>query len=193
MPESSVKCGKCGNTHKVAVYPSINVADNPELKEKVASGELFMTECPHCGHRELLRYDLLYHDPSEKLLICLSDAGFRSDGLEGYTCRMVGDTGSLIEKIKIFDAGLDDVVVEICKLVTAQELGRDVDLKFLKMDGADNEIVFTYPQDGEMQMVGVGFNVYEDCAGIVRRNPEITEGAQGLVRVDRDWLRRYIG
>ena len=193
MPESSVTCSGCGQKHAVTIYPSINVSANPELKEKVVNGDLFVTECPHCGHRDLLKYNMLYHDPDAKLIICLSDVPFVSDGKEGYTCRMVGDAGSLIEKVKISDAGLDDVIIEICKLVTCQELGKDVDLRFFKMDGADNEITFTYPENGVMQMVSVGFNVYEDCAGIVRRNPEITEGAQGLVRIDRDWLHRYIG
>ena len=42
-------------------------------------------------------------------------------------------------------------------------------------------------------MISVGFNVYEDCAGILRRNPSIKEAARGLVKVDPDWLSNYIG
>ena len=34
MPESSVTCSSCGQKHTVAIYPSINVSSNPELKEK---------------------------------------------------------------------------------------------------------------------------------------------------------------
>ena len=59
------------------------------------------------------------------------------------------------------------------------------------MDGADGNLVFTYPKDGRMEMVAVGFNVYEDCRGIVERNPQIKEAARGLVRIDPDWLRRF--
>lgn len=193
MPESSVTCSSCGQKHTVAIYPSINVSSNPELKEKVVDGEVFVTECPHCGHRDLLKYNMLYHDPEGKLILCLSDTEFHSDGMEGYTCRLVEDAGSLIEKIKIFDAGLDDITMEICKLVTCQELGKEVELRFFKMEGADNELIFTYPENGGMQMVSVGFNVYEDCSGIVKRNPRMEEGASGLARVDRQWLSAYIG
>ena len=187
------KCGRCGLEHEVTLYPSINVQTSPELREKVKSGEIFVSECPHCGYREIIKYNTLYHDPSERVIVCLTDVDFHSDGMEGYVCRKVSDVGSFIEKVKIFDAGLDDVTVEICKFVTRQELGKDADLKFFRFSGADNEITFTYPQDGQMEMVNIGFNVYEDCAAVVKRNPPLREGAAGMARVDADWLKQYIG
>ena len=42
-----------------------------------------------------------------------------------------------------------------------------------------------------MELVAVGFNVYEDCAGILRRNPLIRESARGLATVDQAWLSRF--
>lgn len=186
-----VRCSKCGQESQASVYQSINVAGDPDLKSKVVSGEIFVHECPHCGAKTIIKDNLLYHDPDERLLICLSDQTFYSDGMEGYTCRLVSDAGSLIEKVKIFDAGLDDVIMEMCKYVTAQELGKDVDLKFLKIDGADHDITLTYPQDGQMEMLEIGFNVYEDCAGIVNRNPVIKEHASGLARIDQAWLSQF--
>jgi hypothetical protein len=59
------------------------------------------------------------------------------------------------------------------------------------VQGADSEMTFTYPENGEMQMIAVGFNVYEDCAGILTRNPSIKEAARTLCRVDSDWLSKY--
>lgn len=188
----TVKCGRCGKSSRVGVYRVINVGENPELKDKVTSGDLFVHECPFCGHREVIKYNLLYHDPDGRLLVCLSDKAMTIEGMEGYTGRLVSDVGSLIEKIKIFDAGLDDVVVELCKFVTAQEIGRDVSLKFLGMDGADHDITLTYPENGEMEMLKIGFNVYEDCAGIVNRNPGMKEEAEGFLRIDGGWLEKFI-
>ena len=52
-------------------------------------------------------------------------------------------------------------------------------------------MTFTYPEDGQMQMVETGFKVYEDCAGIVNRNPEMKKAARGLVAVGPDWLSRF--
>ena len=188
------KCGRCGKLHRMEFEGSVDALASPEAKEKVKSGEYFVWRCPECGCVNLVHGPFLYHDPQERLMILLTDAPVKAKGLpEGYTGRIVSSAGDLIEKIKIFDAGLDDVAVEMCKFVTLREINKDVPLKFFKMDGADAEMTFTYPQDGQMEMISVGFNVYEDCAGILQRNPSIKEAARGLVKVDPDWLSNYIG
>lgn len=191
VSSTTVRCPRCGESSSFDLYQSINAAESPELKEKIVNGDIFVHECPHCGHRQILKYNVLYHDPAEKVIICLSDTLFHSDGMEGYCCRLTSDAGSFIEKVKIFDAGLDDLAVEMCKYVTRGEMEKDVDLKFFKFDGADNEITLTYPENGQMQMIQIGFNVYEDCAGIIRRNPTLREAASGMVRLDQEWLGRF--
>lgn len=192
MTYSTTICSECGTSFESPVYQSINVQDNPELKSKVVSGEIFLRRCPSCGKMQLAKYPLLYLDPSEHLLLCLSDQELAVDGLEGYTARRVTAVGDLIEKIKIFDAGLDDVIIELCKFVTAQELGTGASLKFLKMEGADNDLIFTYPKNGQMEMFSVGFNVYQDCGGILQRNPQLSEAVRGLAVVDAAWLKQFI-
>ena len=62
-------CSRCGGTHSVETYPSINVALDPELKARVRDGSLFVWECPYCGARNLVKYQTLYHDPAEKLMV----------------------------------------------------------------------------------------------------------------------------
>ena len=64
-------------------------------------------------------------------------------------------------------------------------------MRFVLLDGADGEMTFTYPEGGEMQLVAVGFNVYEDCAGILRRNPHIRESVTGLATIDQAWLSQF--
>ena len=185
-------CSECGTSFESEVYQSINVQDEPELKQRVINGEIFMRRCPSCGKVQLAKYPLLYIDPSEHLLLCLTDQELSVDGLEGYTARRVTTVGELIEKIKIFDAGLDDVIIELCKYVTCQELGTGANLKFLKMDGPDNDLIFTYPKNGDMEMLSVGFNVYQDCGGVAQRNPELQASAKGLATIDRNWLNQFI-
>lgn len=190
--ELSVTCARCAAAYTVERPQSVDAAADPELKEKVRSGELFTAACPHCGTVGLLKIPFLYHDPAERLMIVLTDAPVNAEAMpEGYTGRIVRSVGELMEKVKIFDAGLDDLVIEMCKFVTCSELQKDVPMKFLRMEGADGEISFTYPEKGQMEMVAVGFNVYEDCAGILRRNPHIREEARGLVCVDGGWLSRF--
>ena len=196
--QGSCNCKYCGTAFQVEVHPSVNVSDNPDLKAQVMDGSLFVNECPQCGRINLIKYPLLYHDPDSRLMIWLSDGNpdqeaalqrtcLETEELKAYTARFVDDIGSLMEKVKIFDAGLDDRLVEMCKFVTCMEMGQDLSFKFFRLDGADGDITLTYPKDGQMEMVNIGFNVYEDCRGIIGRNPEIAR-EEGFSHVDADWV-----
>ena len=177
---------------------------DPELKTRVKDGSLFLWECPYCGARNLARYQTLYHDPDSKLMVWLLPGEEQPPQaveeavkeLEGYTLRRVKDVGELIEKVNIHDAGLEDTVLEMCKWVTRRELAAKnpaaatAALKFLRMEGADNELVMAFPLDGQMQVVNVGFNVYEDARGILLRNPAVRP-APGFAEVNAAWIEQF--
>ena len=172
ISEISIKCPHCSATSKAVAYGSINTAENPELKEQVMNGSLFVHECPHCGTKILMTSPVAYIDPAGKFIILYSVNDVAVEAPEegafaGFAIRHVREIGELIEKVKIFDAGLDDQVLELCKNVTQMEMQREVPLKFLKLNGPDNEIIFTYPEKGQMEMIAIGFNVYEDCSAII--------------------------
>ena len=131
--EAIAPCSKCGTQHKITIYRSINTAENPEIKEKLKDGSLFVWECPECHQKNLAKYEILYHDPEKKIMIWLLPSGDlpesqmnaiknHTEAMGNYTLRRVSDTGSLMEKILIFDAGLDVAVIELCKYVTKTEL-----------------------------------------------------------------------
>ena len=212
ISEALAPCSKCGQQHKVTVYKSINISDSPELKDKVRDGSLFLWECPHCGQMNLARYETLYHDPSRKLMVWLIPSGEISEtqmqaitmhtkAMGEYTLRRVNDMGSLMEKVLICDAGLDDVVVEMCKYVTKLEMlqksiGQEQKEEFMasvfhfyRSEGEDESriLTFMYGLGGQMLGVNIGWNVYQDCAGILQRNPQI-KPADGFSRIDADWL-----
>ena len=190
VSSATFRCSRCGCSYQSPVYSFIDGAKEPHLREMVLTGEIFVRECPECGQRELITSPVVYRD--DHCLVCLADRNLTAEGLEGLSGRLVSDVGSLIEKVKIFDAGLDDAAMEFCKFVTRSELQKDVFCKFVRTEGADNEIIFTYPEDGQMQLIAVGFNVYEDCCAIIGRNPEIGESLHGLVRVDAGWVEQFI-
>lgn len=209
-------CPSCGNVHAVTVYSGINTADQPELKAAVRDGSLFVWECPHCGKRNLAVYQLLYHDPEQRLMVWLLPEGVMAPeqekavsaalerqmgALEGYTLRRVSNAGALIEKVNLHEAGLDDVVMEMAKWVTRNEMAEKdrahaeellrAPLRFYRMDGPDNEIQLSFPLGGAMQVVNIGFNVYEDCRGIVGRNPALRPPI-GFAVVDMDWIETFL-
>ena len=203
MTKISSRCSFCRHTVEIEAFSSINVAERPSLKEKVKDGSLFVWECPECGSKNLAVYQTVYHDPSQNLLIWLlpgdTPVDSRLEGIapEGYTLRRVSDVGSLVEKVNIFDASLDDFAIEMCKHVTRMELSQkqgpkvlDAPFKFYRLQGPDHEIVFSFPLDGNMHEVSVGFNVYEDCSSILRRHPEIRP-PKGFAVVDSDLVKKY--
>ena len=212
IKEASAPCSKCGEKQVIRIYRSINVSEDPQLKEKVRNGSLFLWECPHCGQVNLAKYETLYHDPAARLMVWLLPEGDISEtqmkaitmhtkAMGGYTLRRVTDMGSLMEKVLIHDAGLDDVVLEMCKYVTKMEMiskitGKDnqealmkAKFNFYRIEGEADERMITlmFPQDGQMSGVNIGWNVYQDCEGILSRNPHIRPG-EGFVIVDADWL-----
>ena len=197
-------CTNCGYKHAAEEIQGINVAENPELKARVRDGSLFVWECPCCGQRNLLRFQTLYHDPSRKLMIWLLPDGSRPPeavaeaikALHGYSLRRVCDPGALVEKVNIFEAGLDDAVMELCKYVTAMEMAQknpeaaDAQFRFVRIEGADNDIVLAFPMNGGMQAVNIGFNVYEDARAIMARNPGAAP-SDGFATVDREWVNCF--
>ena len=197
-------CSHCGRSTSVPTRQSLNTALDPELKSRVKDGSLFVWECPYCGQRNLAQFPLLYHDPEAKLMVWLlpgeeplpPQAAQAVQQLEGYTLRRVREAGALIEKVNLQDAGLEDTVMEMCKWVTRQELAAknpealQAKLRFLRLDGADHNLVLAFPLEGQMQVVSVGFNVYEDARGILLRNPSIAP-PEGFAEVDEGWIQQY--
>ena len=138
-----IKCPACGAEHDFEIWVRVNTDLDPILKEKVKSGELFRTVCPACGQKIDVVYPCLYHEMENKVMIyyapgaeAMKDAaaafeeGVETVGRErgfdpsqkGYRNRVVGSVFDLQEKIAVFDAGMDDRVVEICKVLIGSDL-----------------------------------------------------------------------
>ena len=101
-------CSRCGEKTEITIYKSINISENPELKEKIRNGSLFIWECPHCRQANLARYETLYHDPEQKIMIWLMPSGELSEtqmqaianhtrAMGNYRLRLVKDVGALME------------------------------------------------------------------------------------------------
>ena len=215
--ESIAACSRCGKRTQITTYKSINISEDPSLKEKVKDGSLFLWKCPSCGQVNLAKYETLYHDPDQRLMVWLLPEGIdiseaqmdsislHAKAIGNYTLRLVQDTGSLMEKVLVADAGLDDAVIEICKYVTKMELMAKAPDKekaentasavfhFYSMqgEGPGRTITLMYPAEGRMTGVSIGYNVYEDCMGIMQRNPSMKPG-EGFEKIDSAWLESHI-
>ena len=149
-----ITCPKCGKKHSFQVWDSINTLEFPEMKEKVRNDEAFRYRCPDCGATALLNYNFLYHQQEDKLLIFVDADGSsygdmekilkqRGNAFDGYRKRIVLSYNDFKEKLLIFDAGLDDRIVEIIK----SSIWDNVEERY--KDKHIDEIYFATNEDGE--------------------------------------------
>ncbi len=124
-------CPECGHEQECTVWHSLNGDMDPEAKQQLLDGTLFLSECSNCGHKSNLNYMLLYHDMTNQVMVYYVDEESVNETLEtmknsqkqfgmdmsGYRNRIVTDQNSLREKAIVFDNGLDDRIVEIIKLI----------------------------------------------------------------------------
>ena len=134
--KQNVKCPKCGQMSEVTVWNSITVSDSVDLKQALLSGKINMFRCPSCSYSALMPTPMLYHDENKKLMISFSPCNdevlklqlfdnvqksSKESGelekLEGYNLRFVADYNELLEKILIFDNGMNDKTIEVLKLM----------------------------------------------------------------------------
>ena len=64
-----VTCPVCGHEQDFQAWEQIDVADHPELKERLISGELNCLVCSECNAATDVLYPLVYRDPVSYLMI----------------------------------------------------------------------------------------------------------------------------
>ncbi|NLJ93931.1 MAG: hypothetical protein GX326_00330 [Clostridiaceae bacterium] len=175
-------CPICEKEVETNIVSNINVTLNPELKDKLFSGELFLHECTNCQSKIQLNYSFLYHDLKNKFLISygteakyvqelidnlqfeLSEEDFDLDQLlKIYQVRVVRDMNDLFEKIYLFEAGLDDRVIEFCKLLILDNAREEeklqaeeiIDIRYMPKDIMEEK--------GNIKDDVIGMNIY--CEG----------------------------
>lgn len=130
----TLACPVCQTEAKRYIHTAINAKRHPELKEQLIAGTLLNFECETCGAKRHLEVETLYHDPDLKLVVYLApkinDAreetlnrleSLRTElpgSLDNYHLRIVTRQADLLEKIQIFDSGLNDQSIELVKILT---------------------------------------------------------------------------
>ena len=109
----------CGNVFEADLISAISVADNPELKESLISGEINLVSCPQCGEMFYAECFILYHDSENELIAFVYPLTFQN---QAARCRekMLNEFRSALdnftEKQKINYApllifGIEDLVL----------------------------------------------------------------------------------
>lgn len=65
----SVDCPQCGCSQEATVSRTVNVTNDPELKEQLINGHVNLFTCGKCGMKGFLPVPLLYHDMALKFCV----------------------------------------------------------------------------------------------------------------------------
>ena len=157
----TVKCPQCGCEKQIAVWRSLNSDREPQAKAQLMNGTLFGYKCDGCGWETNLFYPILYHDMQNNAMVyCVPEQEAEEakktfaaaedmveDKIPGYRNRVVTDHNALREKAIIFDAGMDDRVIELVKIVYAsaalkQGRAAEPEKAYYRKEGGKNFLEF---------------------------------------------------
>ena len=147
---NSIACPQCGKYFFFTTHRTIDVSKNPELKAKAQSGALFTLHCPHCHHQAVNPDGFVYLDPESRILVhcavtpehiqatlekiheepALSLPDDTDEAVkitlreqpETYAIRVVTSLPDFQEKLAIWNAGFDDRVMELVKMMMAAQV-----------------------------------------------------------------------
>lgn len=167
---TSIACPRCGAAILAGLAESINVTRMPRARERILDGSFHRFDCPGCGEQVAVDCPFLYTDLRREHFVhvfpraeeagwpeCEQIAGTTfhqgflgappalQEAAHRYRVRAVFGLGALADKLRLWDAGLDDAVIELQKLelfVGAPELGPrgDVALEVTAVDERQLEV-----------------------------------------------------
>lgn len=206
-----VPCPACQNTQDFTAWESLNVTLDPERRAELLNGSLTRFTCSQCGHSAEVAYPMLYHDMEKQLMLWLMPEGEGPEDPEppmpempgpagsGYTYRRVGSRNELVEKVFVFDAGLDDRVIECVKLILSTQIPPEkappgTDLLFTRAEEDRQRLSFTLlAPDGPTGLSVPRDPLYEGCQrDFVEADPWPAE-VIGWRRVDRGYAVELFG
>lgn len=211
--EATVTCPKCNKEHSIWIWRSINTTLNPEMKSAVRDRSAFLFECPSCGEKTFLNYGFLYHQMEDRIMIHYANTDENAnevyDMLSGndptgmmmdmrkhkYLIRIVRSQNEFREKLAIFDAGLDDRIVEIFKIYILA--------KFRKDNPDCNQIEALYFKEDDKNMIqifadGESYGVAEIPDDFYKELSEQYSGKIPNMReaepyINRQWALKMMG
>ena len=203
-----IVCPECGHEQEIHVIPSVNVTLDPEMREKVLSGEIFLFTCEKCGFSGFAGYPFIYEDKETAggfLIYLEPECPDREVGVDGdvadqvllhtMTMRLVTTVNELKEKIFVFEAGLDDRVLELFKMLALSKMESDDadkipdELRFTEIAEVEGEKKVFFAAFKEEKYLGVlelPYSLYQSC--VITGAPIWDYPINECGMVDQQWV-----
>lgn len=201
MPsEQIVSCPNCGKNIEFTMWQSINNEMSFAMPD-IISGKLFEVECKNCGLKTHVNYPILVNDMERRVMIYYTfpdSAEETEKALEhmkkiynGRT-RIVTDQASLREKVGIFNADLDDRIIELLKAIVMAQI--QTQLKGTNVQGvyyiADDNPRFEIIHDQGSGYVPVDMAFYRKVEEELLKKEALDEDDE--VYIDKKWANSFL-
>jgi hypothetical protein len=204
MSKIDVTCPGCGEAGTREILKRACISKHPEIKEDITSGSYFEWKCPKCEKRFFIDDVFLYNDDERKFMVYYVP-GFSKDMLEIPTVlktdadydtehsilRVTSGFVDFVEKIKIFEEGLDDRAVEAVKALYSAAFseanGESVYSMIYEETSESGELCFAVFLKDEDFTAEIPREAYEQVKGNFSGlfgEPE----KKAFLRIDQNWL-----
>lgn len=195
-------CPQCGESQKYRLYASVNAVENPEFKQRILEETLFDWRCKRCNYFAAMAYPFIFTDPVAGYVISTAPMGTNgeiepTDAVRDYVKRSVKNLAELKEKILTFDAGYDDVAVELvknalCDIIKNTYNVSRVHAYFSRINERDGEMEFAIflPRKTEPVYHSTKLEVYRQSQEVLRALDFVDP--EGFIRVDAKLARQII-
>jgi len=213
--EIQVTCPKCGKNSPFTIWSSINTMVDPGMKQAVRDRSAFQFICPDCGLKTYFDYGFQYHQMEDKIMIYFVDSaedekaveqilagddpmGMMKDIKEDeYIIRIVHTRNELLEKIEIFETGLDDRIVELCKvhaLAVYQSEHPDeksIETLYYRDQAGSRNCVLVISGGQKKGMTEIPQELYDDLKE--KYSWKLPELRKDGPKIDRGWALKVMG
>jgi hypothetical protein len=199
MKEKAFECPACGTAGVHSLPPVVDLAADPGALERLLTGEAFAWTCPGCSRRFFVNDVLLCLHPARGCGVYLvpgyKDAALPIPTVYRSRCRgtlrVAASFVDFAEKLRIFEAGLDDRVIEAMKAVYATVSSQSglgaVHQMYFEEALPDGRLGFIVLREGSEDAVNIPRAAYdravEDFGPLFPK-----DDGSAFIRVDQAWF-----
>ena len=202
MHFQEVKCVNCGHVGKFNVWDSINVDTDSKIKEEVKSLDFFKYTCPKCGndfqvdyltvYNDIKNHFMIYYVPKEDIEVVDKIKQISLPEKCEDKARIVFSKNDLLEKICVFEAMLNDVLIELIKPFVISKVEEDgikeCEAEKIYFSNYENgKSTFSLPEVKDNYKVDIPVQLYEE---LWRRNK--IKKLKGFQIVDKNNAATYL-
>lgn len=205
----SIHCPFCKAKNQVHIYKNVS-SEDLKLHDDILTGKLFDFYCPYCEYKARLYYPCLYSDVKNRFMVYFIPdiekgqmidraAEMEFENLPKITKRIVPTFNEFKEKILIFEAGLDDMAMELTKAAVAEAVQRKKEMEategyFSVYDKENNTLGFTFflGEEHTLYTQKTKLDVYRKSWSIVSRLGKKERSMKGFIKIDRAWAENIL-